>query len=239
MKKTKKKNRQLRSDFNMPVFMLIAAVMGGVIWLSSNSQQLLDKPADQVMIRQPLPRSEIRATKGIVFLGDSITEHQDWSVLLGLPNITNAGISGNTTDNMLARLDNVITTKPGKIFIMAGINDFFQGKSAEYVVGNYAKMLSRIQEQSPDTVIYIQSTLPINNDISKIGKVDPQKIVDLNEKLKTIADGKKIFFIDLYPYFCGQDRKLYKSYAKDGVHPVPAGYAVWKELVLPYVAQSE
>lgn len=235
----KKRRYHFKPHFTLGVFLLVSFILGAVIWLSANGEQVINAQPKESFQKQLPEKSEIRSVKRIVFLGDSITEHQDWSVLLGISNVFNAGISGNTTDDILERLHGVTSLNPDRLFIMAGINDFFHGKSAEYVFANYEKIISEVKEKSPSTLIYIQSTLPINNDLSRIGKVDAQKIVDLNEKLKTLSDSQKVFFIDLYSYFCGIDHKLYGKYAKDGVHPVPEGYAVWRELLKPYITQSE
>jgi len=170
-----------------------------------------------------------------MFLGDSITAREDWNVLLGVTYVMNAGVSGNTTDDVLARLDPLLTTKPKKIFLMIGINDLLKGKDVPYILANYETILDRIRSASPDTVIYIESVLPINNDISQLGIVDDQKITALNGELKSLADGKSEIFIDLYPSFCGSDHKLYTKYTNDGVHLNANGYAVWENLIVPYV----
>jgi lysophospholipase L1-like esterase len=102
-------------------------------------------------------------------------------------------------------------------------------------LANYETILKRIKSESPDTIVYIQSILPVNNDILKIETVDEQEIILINEKLKTFADGKKNIFINLYPSFCGADNKLYRKYAGDGLHPSSVGYDVWGDLIIQYV----
>lgn len=171
----------------------------------------------------------------IVFLGDSITAREDWNILFGVSNIVNAGISGNTTDDVLARLDLVLSAKPKKIFLMIGINDLLRGKDVSNVLANYGTILNKIKAESPDTGLYVQSILPMNNDISKQGIADSQKIISLNDQLKALTGKNGAIFIDLYPYFCGLDNKLYVKYAKDGVHPNAYGYLLWKSLIKQYL----
>ena len=171
----------------------------------------------------------------IVFLGDSITALKDWSSVFKSLCVINAGISGNTTDDIISRVDEAIISKPKKLFLMIGVNDLLRGKDEAYVLANYKVISDKIKNNSPDTIIYIQSILPVNNDIMTVGKIDSEKIIALNDKLKTFANGKTIFFIDLYPYFCGADNKLYKKYSQDGLHPNFFGYAVWKKILDQYV----
>jgi lysophospholipase L1-like esterase len=150
-------------------------------------------------------------------------------------NILNAGKSGDTTDDVLARLDSALAAKPQKIFLMIGINDFWKGKDVPYVLANYTKIIARIKAQFPSAQIYIQSVLPVNNGISQMGVVDSEKIITLNNKLNSLADGKKILFLNLYPNFCGSDNQMYSQYTNDGVHLNANGYAVWKNMTAVYI----
>ncbi|MFL2983656.1 MAG: hypothetical protein ACJZ12_04620 [Candidatus Neomarinimicrobiota bacterium] len=57
----------------------------------------------------------------IVFLGNSITKGGgDWNERLNTENIVNRGISGDYTDGVLMRLDEIIHYKPIAVFIMIG-----------------------------------------------------------------------------------------------------------------------
>ena len=55
------------------------------------------------------------------------------------------------------------------------------------------------------------------------------------DELKSLSDGIKVIFIDLYPNFCGSDGKLYAKYTSDGVHPNSDGYAIFKSLESQYI----
>ncbi|HPI85609.1 MAG TPA: GDSL-type esterase/lipase family protein, partial [Bacteroidales bacterium] len=64
----------------------------------------------------------------IVFLGDSLTEGFDLQHYFNLPNLKNRGISGDTTYQVLYRLEEIWNSKPAGLFLMIGINDMFQGE---------------------------------------------------------------------------------------------------------------
>ncbi len=102
----------------------------------------------------------------IVFIGDSITAYENWNTLFGVTYIRNAGIPENTTDDVLSRLSSIISSKPEKIFLFIGINDLFGGKDTSYISANYETILNKIRLESPDTILYFQSVLPTNSDIS-------------------------------------------------------------------------
>jgi lysophospholipase L1-like esterase len=224
-------NKKIKIELATGIITLIAITVSGLIWLGNHKSQTGWQYAISfVGMGQPAADAASRT----VFLGDSITALENWNTLLRSSDIKNAGVSGNTTDDVLARLSVAISAKPQKLFLMMGINDFLRGQSVDYVAANYELVINRIKSESPATLIYIQSTLPINSASSHYGKVDSQKIITLNEKLKVLAAEKKVFFIDLYPSFCGPDNQLYAKYAADGLHLNSHGYAVWKELITPY-----
>ncbi|NTW26760.1 MAG: hypothetical protein HGA36_00300 [Candidatus Moranbacteria bacterium] len=220
-------NKKVESEIAIGLIVIIALIMGSLIWMKNTNRY-----ASSADVRD---KAEVGATDSVVFIGDSITAIENWNALLGTSYVANAGISGNTTDDVIARLDRAIVYKPKKIFLMIGVNDFLRGRDVAHVLANYEIILNSIRKQSPDTVIYIESVLPINNDLSKIGTIDSQKIITLNRQLKKFIDGKKILFIDLYPSFCGDDSKLYRKYTVDGVHLSAAGYGVWKNAIYQYV----
>lgn len=211
------------------ILVAILAVAGSVFFGYRKSQTVWQYVSSRMGYGQP----DANAASRIVFLGDSITAFEDWNVLFGVSDIFNAGVSGNTTDDILARLDQVVSSKPQKLFLMAGINDLLNGQDVAHVLANHELLINRIRTESPDTIIYVQSLLPINNDILESETVDSWEIFAVNDNLKALADNQAVFFIDLYPHFCGADNRLYRSYTWDGLHPNSHGYAVWKKLISP------
>jgi len=211
---------------------ILAIIISGSVWFGYEKPQTVWQ---DFLSRAGYGRPDADAPSKIVFLGDSITFREDWNVLFGVTDIANAGVSGNTTDDVLSRLDSVIVSKPQKVFLMIGINDLLRGKDASYVLANYERILGEIRTKSPETEIFIQSVLPVNNDISTYGTVASQKIIDVNTRLRAFADQNKVFFIDLYPDFCGADNMLSFKFAPDGLHPNSHGYAVWKKTISQYI----
>ena len=66
----------------------------------------------------------------IVFLGNSITQGGgDWNERYQCSNIVNRGISGDYTNGILKRLDEITFYKPTAVFLMIGINEFFADNS--------------------------------------------------------------------------------------------------------------
>jgi lysophospholipase L1-like esterase len=233
--KTKIMKKKTRSNIKFAIAIGIVAMVTGIkVWSLWFGKDNPETGLQYVATLAGSGKTETGATNSVMFLGDSITAREDWNVLFGVSHIINAGISGNTTDDVLGRMDPLLESKPRKIFLMIGINDLLRGKDVPYILENYKKIVNQIKLESPDSEVYIQSVLPINNDITKYGKVDSRKIIALNYQLNLLAEENGKIFINLYPYFCGFDNKLYAKYTSDGVHPNAYGYAAWKDLISPY-----
>ena len=157
-----------------------------------------------------------------VMLGDSITDEGQWDELLDNPLVQNRGISGDTTDGVLERLDS-INKNIKQVFIMIGVNDIMRGVSEDIVFENYKKILKFFQDKNIEVVI--QSTLYIGESRKQNFNV---KIEKLNQNLEEFAKSNKIVFINLNPIFAPQ-KTLLKSFTKDDLHLNADAYKLWIE----------
>lgn len=178
---------------------------------------------------ETLPKSESE----IIFLGDSLTDLCEWSELFSNDCIKNRGISGDTTDGVLNRITTIIESQPQKLFLMIGINDLNQGVSVKDVAKNYQLILETFKEQSPELKVFIQSLLPINNQLTNNDL--NKKIIELNAKIKKSANLFNFQYINLFPAFLDNNNHLDIQYTSDGVHLNGQGYLVWKEIIEKYV----
>ena len=168
----------------------------------------------------------------IVFLGDSLTNRCEWSELFQNPNIKNRGINGDNTYGLLYRLEQITRPRPRKIFIMIGINDLIPREDLEKINYKYSLILKTIKQSTPDTQVYIQSVLPVNNRLKQV--VDNKDVIALNDRLKKLAKEFKYEYIDLYSAFV-TDNQLTEKYTYDGIHLNGDGYLVWKDAISKYV----
>lgn len=179
-------------------------------------------------IFETLPETE----SAIVFLGNSITERGQWHELFPGEIIMNRGIGGDNTFGVLARLDHIMKQKPRKMFIMIGINDIGRGLPLEVIISNYQGILKKIRTQSPGTEVYIQSVLPMNDEILSAAYLKNKKQIvrDLNAALKDLAEKYELTYIDLYnKVFADEDNNLKPELTMDGIHLKPASYVLWTE----------
>ena len=163
----------------------------------------------------------------IAFWGDSLTEEGSWEEYFPAYGVFNFGISGEKSDEILSRLDEVLFWKPKKIFLMMGINDLGDGLNYQKVLENYKKLFSLIKEQKHIKLI-VQSLLPINETMFKSSNFDGMKILELNYHLRDLCEKEEIIFVDLYTAFSTYTYQLIKDYTDDGLHLNKAGYRVWQ-----------
>ena len=173
-------------------------------------------------------------TKGeIIFLGNSISDNCEWSELFENPNVKNRGIGGDDTDGVLERIDEVLSSSPKKVFILIGTNDLAYGKTVDHIIENYNKILDSISIKSPNTEIYIQSVLPVDEAVHWTRKMSD--IRSINESLVEICKERGIKYIDLFPLFVNSENKLNPEYSIDGLHLNAAGYLLWKDYIIDHV----
>lgn len=171
----------------------------------------------------------------IVFLGDSLTDYANFDEILHDSRIRNRGIAGDTTLGVLNRLDEVTDMKPAKLFILIGTNDIACGRSADEIIQSIRQIISRVQTESPDTKIYLQSLFPVNNIKFRTGR-PVETIQAVNAGLKILADDLKCVFIDTYPLLLNEsENALDVKYTPDGLHFNGAGIVKWAEFLKSYV----
>ncbi|MFW5665891.1 MAG: GDSL-type esterase/lipase family protein [Coleofasciculus sp.] len=180
---------------------------------------------------EQMPNSETE----IIFIGDSLTDQGEWAELLGNANIRNRGISGDTTDGVLNRLNEITESQPQKLFLMIGANDLWnEKKPASEIAANYRLILEKIQRQTPETQVFIQSLLPMNT-IDYSIKVNNSDIIAVNRHLQNLAKEFSYTYIDLHQHFTNEQKQLDPLYTIDGVHLNGKGYLNWAKIVNPYV----
>ncbi|AFD07731.1 GDSL-type esterase/lipase family protein [Solitalea canadensis] len=165
----------------------------------------------------------------IVFLGNSITEQGEWQELFPGKPIVNRGIGGDNTFGLFARLDEVLASKPAKIFLLIGVNDLGRNLPQAVTLNNYRRIVGKIKKESPKTQLYIQSILPLNEEILKYpymkGK-NPQ-VLALNEKLVELAKEFNVPFVNVFSVFADDKNELKSEVTLDGIHLRQAAYLQW------------
>ena len=171
----------------------------------------------------------------VVFMGNSITI--GWSnsrpgFFVGKPYV-NRGISGQTTPQMLIRFrQDVVELKPKVVVILAGTNDIAgnTGPSTLTMIADNIFSMAEIA-QANDIKVVLSSVLPVFDYPWKPGLEPADKIIALNQMLKTYAEEKGHIYLDYFSAMADDRNGLPKKYADDEVHPTVEGYKVMEPLV--------
>ena len=219
----------IRFSVALNVLVVAAAV---ALWLNSSNllAGFLEKMYDRkVSFFEIFPVDH----NDVVFLGDSITEGGEWAELF--PNITvkNRGIGGDTTTGVLKRLHQITDGEPTALYIKIGTNDLTHGPdSIDTSYAQYREIVARVQQESPNTRIYLQSLLPRADSYR-------EDIEAFNSEIEQLAKDMGITYIDLYPGFLDTDGSIADRFSNDELHLNGAGYLLWQSLLGPYISQGQ
>jgi lysophospholipase L1-like esterase len=168
----------------------------------------------------------------IVFLGDSITEGGLWNEWFPDIAIANRGTGGETTANLLARLETAINA-PKAVFLLIGTNDISRGMPLAAIVANIRSILMEVERRAPGTPVYVQSVMPR-------GPAFKLHVKLLNQALRTLVAGQPshVQYLDLWPALAAPDDTLRKDFTADRLHLNGPGYEVWVEVLRPYVENA-
>ena len=113
-----------------------------------------------------------------------------------------------------------------------------RGKSIDYVLEHTEKIILQIKKQSKNTTIYLQSILPINPYVVKKfsgHKNNHQKIIEANQRLKSLAKKHHLKYINLHKSMRNGKQHIKPKYTYDGLHLSEEGYKKWKRVIRKYV----
>lgn len=176
--------------------------------------------------------------------------------------ISNKGINGNNTEDLLKRLDkDVLAQKPDLVVMMVGTNDMLNERnllSIQQYEQNYRQLIMQIKKHSN---LVLMTIPPVNSDFiikrqkpGMYASVTPsEKVDEANVVIRKLSKEYKCKLIDLHAVLeaCGgagtDEGSLFQNEANaginDGVHPTVDGYrvigtAVYQALCLMYPKAS-
>lgn len=183
------------------------------------------------------------AVKGqIVLAGDSLIENFMIPELYhGDKIIYNRGIAGNSTYDILERLETtIIPLQPSKIFLLAGTNDFMPhipDNDELSISKRIIKICDTLKNTLGDCTIYVISLFPVNlsNDpiIYRdwlIGKTN-EKVQRVNLHLSKLCGERNYSYINAFSSLQDKNGQLDISFTLDGTHLNIEGYKILLNLL--------
>lgn len=217
--------------------------------------QAADRPTPRADQNSMLAHAALleKAKKGridVYFLGDSITRRwgtcdeqyksflANWRQNFFGWNAADFGWGGDTTQNILWRLDNgeLDNVNPKVIVLLAGTNNVGnkspQGtddpRAADITRGIKA-ILDVCRRKAPRATIILMGITPRNDNMAVMPIINR-----INENIAKLADGKKIRYVNINDRLADREGKLFEGMTnRDGLHLDVKGYQVWADALKP------
>ena len=176
-----------------------------------------------------------------VLLGDSITDFFNWYELFydyskstGQA-VYNRGISGDTTDRLLERLDdNVLNIKPRNIVLLIGTNDISRGLPLSMSLNNVKQIIKISKDRCPDVNFILEAVYPINENMrDRSDKRSNKKIDEMNKEFIKICEKYDCLWVDFTDELKDEYGNLKKEFTFDGLHINAQAYEIVAKNIIP------
>ena len=158
----------------------------------------------------------------IDFVGDSITEQYDVKKFYKDYKVANRGISGDTTDMLLTRMEvSAFDLEPKVISLLIGTNNLGT------CMNNYDAILQGFHEHLPHTKVVVVGILP------RRGEDLCKKIEENNAEIAKLTEKYTYTYVDVNALFVTENYKVNESLFKDGLHPNKKGYQILTDELKP------
>jgi lysophospholipase L1-like esterase len=214
---------------------------------------------------QPVPRTDANSRlaheqmvanlkKGridVYFVGDSITRRwratdyprflANWNENFFGWNAANFGWGGDTTQNILWRLQNgeLEGARPKVIVLLAGTNDVGNMPASDAKVADVSRaikaILATLREKAPEATVIVMGIFP-RNDGPRPTAVMPS-INKINENIARLADGKRARYLNINDKLADADGRLREGVTEDRLHLSVKGYQIWADALKPLLRE--
>ena len=200
---------------------------------------------DRSTNRQALVLQRARENPGnydLEFIGDSITQGWEgagkniWDEFYGGRKAINMGVGGDRTQHVLWRFEQgqLDGIKAKVAVVLIGTNNSNKDDNTEAdILAGVTAIVNQIRQRQSDTKIILMGIFPRGQTFS----LQRGKILQVNEALARLEDGKNIFYVDIGPQLIESDGSISRSMMRDYLHPGEAGYRIWANAIEPKVKE--
>ncbi len=200
-----------KAEKNIFELFMAGAYANRLLWFETLNQRALDDP--------------------VVFIGDSLIEEWPLQELFTSAKYLNRGIGGDTTTNLLQRLDHTFAgLSPEKIVLLIGTNDLNEPETTTaMILENITGIVAKLKTEFPAAQVHMLSLLPVGDkddpgiDPTTVGARSNTRIRTINDKLETLDD---VIYHDVHRLLVDQKGYLDPAFTREGLHLSPRGYLV-------------
>lgn len=140
--------------------------------------------------------------------------------------VVNAGISGETSSGVLARIDWILKLDPDIVILSTGANDGLRGIDPELVAQNIENSVQKLLDKQ---VIVVLAGMRMMTNLG------PEYTASFNSIYPEISSRYPVIFM---PFFLEGVAMVKELNQEDGIHPNGAGYRVIAENIAQYVKEA-
>ena len=105
-----------------------------------------------------------------------------------------------------------------KVYIMLGVNEIGWAYNSVFIE-KYTKLVDEVQSINPNATIYLQSILPVSNEVSSTHDyIKNEKINEYNGFIAQIAKEKNVHYLNVAEAVAAPNGALPDDAAIDGIH---------------------
>jgi lysophospholipase L1-like esterase len=160
------------------------------------------------------------------FVGDSLTEAGRWEEWFPEDDVRNFGVAGDTTDDLIERLPQIVEARPHTVVLLIGTNDLAWRRTVEHVVRNIETVLVTLRHELPEAQILVQSVLPRDRESADL-------VRGINTHLWQFAPSVRAQYLDLWPLLALADGEINPEFSQDRLHLTERGYEAWLSELKP------
>ena len=123
-----------------------------------------------------------------------------------------------------------------KIYLSVGVNELGVPDTEDYY-REFRKGIKKIHDLQPSAIIYIQGIMHVSKAMSSTdGVYNNTAIVQRNQAIATLANGRNIFYIDMNAELCDENGDLKDELTGDGIHLKASACTIWHEYLRNHAA---
>lgn len=171
---------------------------------------------------------------GVLFVGSSSIRM--WTTLASdFPSVPviNRGFGGSELKDVIHFADRIVLPyEPGMIFLYEGDNDIENGASAAEVAAAFDRFVQLVRQRLPETRIAFIAIKPSPSRLQMMGEMKKA-----NELIREqAASDDRLEYVDVFtPMLDADGQPRSELFLDDALHLNEDGYALWKEIVAPYL----
>lgn len=151
--------------------------------------------------------------------------------------VVRAGVAGNTTEQMLARLPDLLTThKPEYVTIEASVNDARAdlNVSTATTIANLTSMIDLARAAGAIPIIITAAPIdPVWYNSPSYTVASAAKVVTTNASVRSLATSKRVLMVDMYKVLLDKVGILV-----DGIHPNDTGHDLWGQAIAQVILKQ-